>query len=214
MSQPPSGCGTGRGRSERRDRARSSETGPARPPQLPVVRRAGGGVHCCRSRRSHRTSRRRKPTHRSSTARRSGTSNDQRLRPELPGVPAATSLLNTGAVAAAGPEVEASLRRLQDQALANTLADHQLPASDRDAVLSWVSCRCASGAVGSGRRGAEHACRRAHRRPAERGHLDVGHDLRADQRGRPASRRRVHHVGRPRPARVLEHRAHRARPPS
>ena len=35
------------------------------------------------------------------------------------------------------PGIAASLRRLQEKAIDNTLADHQLPASDRDAVRSW-----------------------------------------------------------------------------
>ena len=30
------------------------------------------------------------------------------------------------------------MRNLSDQAIENTLADHQLPASDRDAALSWA----------------------------------------------------------------------------
>ena len=54
-----------------------------------------------------------------------------------PVFPAPPELLNAAAVDAAGPEVAASMRRLEDRAVTNTLADHQLPASDDDAVLSW-----------------------------------------------------------------------------
>ena len=57
---------------------------------------------------------------------------------DCPVFPPPPPLLNPGAVAASGPDVADSLRRLQDKAVANTLADHQLPASDRDAVLSWA----------------------------------------------------------------------------
>ena len=59
------------------------------------------------------------------------------LNPDCPAFPPPPPLLNPGAVAAAGGEVGASLERLQDQAVDNTLADHGLPESDRAAVLSW-----------------------------------------------------------------------------
>jgi hypothetical protein len=55
-----------------------------------------------------------------------------------PVFPPPPGLLNSGAVAAAGPEGAAALRRLEDKAIANTLADHQLPASDHDAALTWA----------------------------------------------------------------------------
>ena len=57
---------------------------------------------------------------------------------ECPVFPPPPPLLNPGAVAAAGSEVGASLERLQDQAVENTLADHGLPESDREAVLGWA----------------------------------------------------------------------------
>ena len=56
---------------------------------------------------------------------------------DCPVFPPPPPLLNVGAVAAAGSEVGASLERLEDKAVDNTLADHDLPASDREAVLSW-----------------------------------------------------------------------------
>ena len=52
--------------------------------------------------------------------------------------PPPPGLLNPGALAAAGPAVAQSMRNLSDQAIQNTLDDHQLPASDRDAALSWA----------------------------------------------------------------------------
>ena len=55
-----------------------------------------------------------------------------------PVFPPPAGLLNPGAVAAAGPEGAAALRRLEDKAIANTLADHQLPASDHDAAMTWA----------------------------------------------------------------------------
>jgi hypothetical protein len=55
-----------------------------------------------------------------------------------PVFPPPPGLINVGAKAAAGPEIAAALDRLEDQAIASTLADHQLPDSDRDAVLSWA----------------------------------------------------------------------------
>ena len=57
---------------------------------------------------------------------------------ECPVFPPPAGLLNPGAVAAAGPEGAAALRRLEDKAVANTLADHQLPESDHDAALTWA----------------------------------------------------------------------------
>jgi hypothetical protein len=54
-----------------------------------------------------------------------------------PVFPAPPELLNPASVDAAGPQVAESIRQLEDQAVSNTLADHQLPASDREAVLSW-----------------------------------------------------------------------------
>ena len=54
-----------------------------------------------------------------------------------PAFPSPPALLNSGAVDAAGPAIAASLGRLEDQAVQNTLKDHLLPAGDEDAVLSW-----------------------------------------------------------------------------
>jgi hypothetical protein len=54
-----------------------------------------------------------------------------------PAFPAPPELLNSAAVDAAGADIAASLRRLEAQAVQNTLHDHQLPSSDSDAVLSW-----------------------------------------------------------------------------
>ena len=55
-----------------------------------------------------------------------------------PVFPPPPGLLNPGALAAAGPAIAQSMRNLSDQAIQNTLDDHQLPASDRDAALSWA----------------------------------------------------------------------------
>ena len=38
---------------------------------------------------------------------------------------------------AAGPKRAAALLRLQDEAVDDVLAEHHLPDSDRDAVLTW-----------------------------------------------------------------------------
>jgi len=48
-----------------------------------------------------------------------------------------TGLWSPGALAAADPATRAALEALQEKAIANTFAHHDLPASDREAVLSW-----------------------------------------------------------------------------
>ena len=67
-----------------------------------------------------------------------GPLHDQRDGQCCPVFPPPPGLLNPGALAAAGPAVAQSMRNLSDQAIQNTLDDHQLPASDHDAALSWA----------------------------------------------------------------------------
>ena len=51
---------------------------------------------------------------------------------------AAPNLFSTGDLLAAKPATAAALLRLQEQAIDITLAAHQLPASDRGAVMTWA----------------------------------------------------------------------------
>ncbi|HCB02837.1 MAG TPA: MBG domain-containing protein [Nocardioides sp.] len=57
--------------------------------------------------------------------------------PECDPIPAPPGLFNPGMLATLDPAIRAALEDIESQAVANTLQDHQLPASDRDAVLSW-----------------------------------------------------------------------------
>ena len=54
-----------------------------------------------------------------------------------PVFPPPPGLLNGGAMLAGGPAVAESLQALEEQAIEGVMADHQLPASDYDAVKSW-----------------------------------------------------------------------------
>ena len=97
-------------------------------------------------------------------------------------------LLNPGAVAAAGPDVADSLRRLQDKAVTNTLADHGLPESDRDAVLSWGRDDAEAELWALIVEAIDTSEAPAHRRPAARGGMDDAAGLGAGQRRRGAGR--------------------------
>ena len=105
-----------------------------------VVRRAAGAARCCRSRRCRFTT----PAAHADPAVFDGKEikdlcTISAAASRCPVFPPPPGLLNPGALAAAGPEgVAQSMRDLADQAIENTLDDHQLPASDRDAALSWA----------------------------------------------------------------------------
>ena len=120
-----------------------------------------------------------------------------------PPFPPPPGLLNPGALAAAGPsDRRRRCATWRTRRSPNTLADHQLPASDRDAALSWARTT-PSWAVGSDRRGHQTPAGPAHRRPAAGCGLDDPAGLRAAAGGGVAGGRRVRHVGRARRQPVL-----------